>query len=112
MKLTGGRGSRGQGRLEGAGTLYERALAIFWELSDRWGIAGTLAGLGTQRGKSGTIPSLDAERSPRLAGAAAVLRQNIGASLPPAKHAKLEAALTTGSAKLVRRLCVAGRESC
>src|ERR1700681_3676664 len=36
---------------------------------------------------------LEAERSLRLAGAAAALRQNIGAPLTPAEQAKLEAAL-------------------
>ncbi len=36
---------------------------------------------------------LEAERSLRLAGAAAALRQNIGAPLTPAEQAKLEAIL-------------------
>ena len=36
---------------------------------------------------------LEAERSLRLAGAAAALRQNIGAPLTPAEQAKLEASL-------------------
>jgi hypothetical protein len=36
---------------------------------------------------------LEAERSLRVAGAAAALRQNIGAPLTPAEQAKLEASL-------------------
>jgi hypothetical protein len=36
---------------------------------------------------------LEADRSLRLAGAAAALRQNIGAPLTPAEQVKLEAAL-------------------
>jgi hypothetical protein len=103
-------------------------LAIFRELGDRWGIAGTLADLGSlarEQGDCTTARSLyresikifqeldhkrgiarllecfacsaavqlQAERSLRLAGAAAALRQNIGAPLPPAEQAKLEASL-------------------
>ena len=33
--------------LRASRALYEQALAIFRELDDRWGIAGTLADLGT-----------------------------------------------------------------
>jgi hypothetical protein len=108
--------------------LYGQGLAIFRELDDRWGIAGTLADLGSlareqrnyctahslyresirifqelehKRGVARLLEhfacsaaaQLEAERSLRLAGAAAALRQNIGAPLPPAEQAKLEAAL-------------------
>jgi hypothetical protein len=108
--------------------LYEQGLAIFRELDDRWGIAGTLADLGSlareqrnyhtaqslyresirifqelehKRGIARLLEyfacsaaaQLEAERSLRLAGAAAALRQNIGAPLTPAEQAKLEAAL-------------------
>src|SRR5712691_138994 len=111
-----------------ARTLYEQGLAIFRELSDRWGIAGTLADLGSLAREQGDYPTarslyresiklfqeldhkrgiarllecfacsaaaqLEAERSLRLAGAAAALRQNIGAPLTPAEQAKLEASL-------------------
>jgi tetratricopeptide (TPR) repeat protein len=127
----------------------------FRELGDRWGIAGTLADLGSLAREEGNYSSarslygesiklfqeldhkrgiarllecfaclaaaqLDAERSLRLAGAAAALRQNIGAPLTPAEQAKLEASLqparealtdTVGTRGVVRRLGVAGRES-
>jgi hypothetical protein len=108
--------------------LYEEGLAIFRELGDRWGIAGTLADLGSLSSEQRDCPTahflyreslkifqeledkrgiarllecfacsaavqLQAERSLRLAGAAAALRQNIGAPLTPAEQAKLEAIL-------------------
>ena len=108
--------------------LYEQALAIFRELGDRWGIAGTLTDLGnlareqrnfslahslyreslilfmTLEHKRGiarlleyvacsAAAQLEAERSLRLAGAAAALRQNIGTPLPPAEQSNLEAML-------------------
>jgi hypothetical protein len=108
--------------------LYEQGLAIFRELGDRWGIAGTLADLGNlareqqdcaaahslyreslkifqelehKRGIARLLEcfacsaaaQLQAERALRLAGAAAVLRQNIGAPLTPGEQAKLEAIL-------------------
>ncbi len=136
-------------------TLYEQGLAIFRELGDRWGIAGTLADLGNLAREQGNYPAahslyresikifqelehkrgiarllecfacsaaaqLEAERSLRLAGAAAALRQNIGAPLTPAEQAKLEASLhparqaltnTAGRDGLVGRLGFAGRES-
>ena len=107
---------------------YEQGLAIFRELDDRWGIAGTLADLGSlareqrdfstahslyreslsmfhqlkhKRGIARLLEcfaclaatQLQAERSLRLAGAAAALRENIGAPLTPAEQAKLEAIL-------------------
>jgi hypothetical protein len=108
--------------------LYEQGLAIFRELGDRWGIASTLADLGSlarEQGDYSTARSLysesiklfkeldhkrgiarllecsacsaaaqlEAERSLRLAGAAAALRQNIGAPLTRTEQAKLKAAL-------------------
>src|SRR6202047_3976940 len=120
--------ARDQGDSAAARTLYEEALAIFRELGDRWGIAGTLADLGSLAREEGNCPTarslyresiklfrdldhkrgiarllecfacsaaaqLEAERSLRLAGAAAALRQNIGAPLTPAEQAKLETGL-------------------
>jgi hypothetical protein len=108
--------------------LYEQGLSIFRELGDRWGIAGTLADLGSLAREEKDYPTarslyresirlfqeldhkrgiarllecfacsaaaqLEAEHSLRLAGAAAALRQNIGAPLTPAEQVKLEAAL-------------------
>jgi hypothetical protein len=108
--------------------LYEQGLAIFRELGDRWGVAGTLADLGTLAMEQRDYPTvrslyresirifqeldhkrgiarllecfacsaaaqLEAERSLRLAGAAAALRQSIGAPLTPAEQSKLESIL-------------------
>jgi tetratricopeptide (TPR) repeat protein len=120
--------ARDQGDSAAARTLYGQGLAMFRELGDRWGIAGTLADLGSlasqQRNYSeaharyresiklfqelehkrgiarllecfacSAAAQFDTERSLRLAGAAAALRQNIGAPLTPAEQAKLEASL-------------------
>src|SRR4030088_940758 len=115
--------ARDQGDSAAARTLYEQGLAIFRDLGDRWGIAGTLADLGSLAREQGDYPTagsryresirifqeldhkrgiarllecfacsaavqLDAERSLRLAAAAAALRQNIGAPLTPAGQDK------------------------
>jgi tetratricopeptide (TPR) repeat protein len=120
--------ARDQGDIADARTLYEQGLAIFRELDDRWGIAGTLADLGSLAREEGNYPGaqsmyresiklfreldykrgiarvlecfacaaaaqLQAERTLRLAGAAAALRQNIGAPLTPGEQARLEASL-------------------
>jgi hypothetical protein len=114
--------------------LYEQGLAIFRELGDHWGIAGTLADMGTLAREEQNYPrahslyresikifwdlehkrgiarlleclacsaaaQLDPEGSLRLAGAAAALRQSIGAPLTPAEQTKLESAL--GSARRI-----------
>jgi tetratricopeptide (TPR) repeat protein len=106
--------ARDQGDIAAARTLYEQGLAIFRELDDRWGIAGTLADRGSLAREERNYPGaqsmyresiklfreldhkrgiarllecfacaaaaqLQAERTLRLAGAAAALRQNIGA---------------------------------
>jgi tetratricopeptide (TPR) repeat protein len=119
---------RDSGDSAAARAFYEQALAIFRELDDRWGIAGTLADLGNlareQKNCSAALPlyreslkifqelghkrgiarlleccacsasvEQQAERSLRLAGAAAALRKSIGAPLTPAEQAKLEAIL-------------------
>jgi predicted ATPase len=71
-----------------AHSLYRESLRIFQALEHKRGIARLLecfAGLAAAQ--------LEAERSLRLAGAAAALRQNIGAPLTPAEQAKLEAVL-------------------
>jgi tetratricopeptide (TPR) repeat protein len=120
--------ARDQGDYAAARALYEQGLAIFRELGDRWGIAGTLADLGSLAREQENYPTalslyresirifqeldhkrgiarllecfacsaavqFEAESSLRLAGAAAALRQNIGAPLTPAEQAKLEASL-------------------
>ena len=61
---------------------------IFQELDHKRGIARLLECFACS-----AAVQLEAERSLRLAGAAAALRQNIGAPLTPAEQAKLEASL-------------------
>jgi hypothetical protein len=120
--------ARDQSDSEGARTFYEQGLAIFRELGDRWGIAATLADLGSLAREQGNYPGArsmyqesirlfyelnhkrgiarllecfscssaargEAERSLRLAAAAAALRKNIGAPLTPADQARLDASL-------------------
>jgi predicted ATPase/DNA-binding winged helix-turn-helix (wHTH) protein len=68
--------------------LYRESLKIFQELEDKRGIARLLECFACS-----AAVQLQAERSLRLAGAAAALRQNIGAPLTPAEQAKLEAIL-------------------
>ena len=49
--------ARDQGDSAAARTLYEQGLAIFRELGDRWGIAGTLADLGNLAREQGDYPA-------------------------------------------------------
>ncbi|MGA7919546.1 MAG: tetratricopeptide repeat protein [Candidatus Acidiferrales bacterium] len=69
-------------------SLYRESLKIFQELQHQRGIARLLECFACL-----AAVQLQAERSLRLAGAAAVLRQNIGAPLTPAEQSKLEATL-------------------
>ena len=71
-----------------AHSLYRESLKIFQELQHKRGIARLLECLACS-----AAVQLQAERSLRLAGAAAALRQNIGAPLTPAEQVKLEAIL-------------------
>ena len=71
-----------------AHSLYQESIRIFQELEHKRGIARLLECFACS-----AAAQLDAERSLRLAGAAAALRQNIGAPLTPAEQAKLEATL-------------------
>jgi len=61
---------------------------MFQELEHKRGIARLLECFACS-----AAAQLDAERSLRLAGAAAALRKTIGAPLTPAEQAKLESAL-------------------
>ncbi len=79
-----------QGHHAMAQDLYRRSIRIFQELEHKRGIARLLECFACS-----AAVQLEAERSLRLAGAAAALRQNIGAPLTPAEHAKLEASLHT-----------------
>ena len=58
-------------------SLYRESLAIWRELGDRWRIAQAMDGLAALAAAQGEL-----ERSVRLAGAAAVLRETISAPLP------------------------------
>jgi predicted ATPase/serine/threonine protein kinase len=69
-------------------SLYRESIRIFQELEHKRGIARLLECFACS-----AAAQLQAERSLRLAGAAAALRQNIGAPLTPAEQAKLEASL-------------------
>jgi predicted ATPase/DNA-binding winged helix-turn-helix (wHTH) protein len=71
-----------------ARSLYRESIKIFWELGHKRGIARLLECFACS-----AAAQLDAERSLRLAGAAATLRKTIGAPLTPAEQAKLESAL-------------------
>jgi predicted ATPase/predicted Ser/Thr protein kinase len=80
--------AREQQDCSAARSLYCESLKIFQELRHKRGIARVLecfAGLAAVQ--------LQAERSLRLAGAAAALRQNIGAPLTPVEQTKLETIL-------------------
>ena len=69
-------------------SLYRESIKLFQELDHKRGIARLLECFACS-----AAVQLEAERSLRLAGAAAALRQNIGAPLTPAEQAKLEASL-------------------
>jgi predicted ATPase len=71
-----------------AHTLHRESIKHFRDLEHKRGIARLLECFACS-----AAAQLDAERSLRLAGAAAALRQNIGAPLTPAEQAKLEAIL-------------------
>ena len=80
--------AREQGNYSSARSLYGESLKLFQELDHKRGVARLL-----ECSACLAAVQVDAERSLRLAGAAAALRQNIGAPLTPAEQAKLEASL-------------------
>ncbi len=71
-----------------AHSLYRESIRLFLTLEHKRGIARLLEYFACS-----AAAQLEAERSLRLAGSAAALRQNIGAPLTPAEQAKLEAIL-------------------
>jgi predicted ATPase/serine/threonine protein kinase len=77
--------AREQGDYPTAQSFYRGSLKIFQELEHKRGIARLLECFA-----SSAAAQLQAERSLRLAGAAAALRKNIGAPLTPAEQVKLE----------------------
>ena len=80
--------AREQGNYPEARSLYQESIRIFQELDHKRGIARLLECFA-----GSAAAQLEAERSLRLAGAAAALRQNIGAPLTPTEQTKLEASL-------------------
>jgi len=80
--------AREQENYPSARSLYRESIKLFQELDHKRGIARLLECFACS-----AAVQLEAERSLRLAGAAAALRQNIGAPLTPAEQAKLEASL-------------------
>jgi predicted ATPase/serine/threonine protein kinase len=71
-----------------ADTLYRESLQVFRKLEHKRGIARLLESFACS-----AAAQSESERSLRLAGAAAALRQNIGAPLVPAEQVKLEQSL-------------------
>ena len=80
--------AREQRNYPGAHFLYRESIKIFQELEHKRGIARLLECFACS-----AAAQLEAERSLRLAGAAAALRQSIGAPLTLAEKAKLESTL-------------------
>ncbi len=80
--------AREQRNYSAAHSLYGESIRIFQELAHKRGIARLLECFACS-----AAAQLDAERSLRLAGSAAALRQNIGAPLTPAEQVKLEGSL-------------------
>jgi predicted ATPase/serine/threonine protein kinase len=80
--------AREQGDYSSARSLYGESIKLFQELDHKRGVARLL-----ECSACLAAAQREAERSLRLAGAAAALRQNIGAPLTPAEQAKLEASL-------------------
>lgn len=84
-----------QGDYAQAKTFFEESLTLHWELGDKRGLAYCLegvAGLAWVQGQP--------VRAARLCGAAAVLRESIGAPLPPAERARHDCTVATASAQV------------
>jgi predicted ATPase/predicted Ser/Thr protein kinase len=79
-----------------AHSLYRESLKFFQELEHKRGIARLLECFACS-----AAAQLQPERSLRLAGAAAALRQNIGAPLTPAEQVKLDANLDLARQALI-----------
>ncbi|HEX8170249.1 MAG TPA: protein kinase [Thermoanaerobaculia bacterium] len=71
--------SRARGDVEHAAVMLQDSLRIQWELGDRWRTASVLEALGGLR------------RDPRLLGAAAALRKQLGTPIPPVERPQVEA---------------------
>jgi predicted ATPase len=93
---------REQGSYSTARDQYGESIKIFQELGHKRGVARLLECFACS-----AAAQLEAERSLRLAGAAAALRQNIGAPLTPVEQAKLEDALESARRALTNTAGVA-----
>jgi predicted ATPase/DNA-binding winged helix-turn-helix (wHTH) protein len=82
--------AREQGNYSIAHSMYRESIKLFHELDHKRGIARLL-----EHFACAAAAQQEAGRSLRLAGAAAALRQNIGAPLTLAEQSKLEASLHT-----------------
>jgi predicted ATPase/DNA-binding winged helix-turn-helix (wHTH) protein len=80
--------AREEGNYPAAQSMYRESIKLFRELDHKRGIARLLECFACA-----AAAQLQAERTLRLAGAAAALRQHIGAPLTPGEQAKLEASL-------------------
>jgi predicted ATPase len=80
--------AREQGDYAAARSSYQESIKIFHELDHKRGIARLL-----ECSACSSAVQFEAERSLRLAGAAAAVRKNIGAPLTAAEQSKLEASL-------------------
>jgi predicted ATPase/predicted Ser/Thr protein kinase len=80
--------AREQQDYHAADSFYRESLGIFWKLEHKRGIARLLESFACS-----AAAQSDSERSLRLAGAAAALRQSIGAPLVPAERNRLEQSL-------------------
>jgi predicted ATPase len=94
--------AREQGDYPAARSLYRESIRIFEELEHKRGIARLLECFACS-----AAAEFRAEHSLRLAGAAAALRQNIGAPLTPAEQAKLELSLRPARHALTNSVGVA-----
>jgi tetratricopeptide (TPR) repeat protein len=77
--------AQAQGDAAAARVLHEQSLQLFQALGDRWGIAQCLEGLGSL-----AAAQAEPERMVRLLGAAAALREAIGAPCSPARQSRLQ----------------------
>jgi predicted ATPase/predicted Ser/Thr protein kinase len=94
--------SREQGHYPAANSLYRESIRIFRELDHKRGIARLLECFACS-----AAAQREAERSLRLAGAAAALRRNIGAPLTAVEQAKLEISLHASREALTNIACSA-----
>jgi predicted ATPase len=94
--------SREEGNYATAHSLYRESIRIFQELDHKRGIARLLECFACS-----AAAQREAERSLRLAGSAAALRQNIGAPLTPAEQTKLETSLHPSRQALTNMACSA-----